>query len=55
MLNQETTPLEVLEEKLNDLMVPGFIVEMSPEEADMFGAFIEDALTDEDALEAKHG
>lgn len=46
---------DLVEEKLNDLMTPGFIVQMSPEEADLLGAFIEEALVEEDALEAANG
>lgn len=46
---------ELVYEKLNDLMTPGFIAQMSPEEADMAGAFIEEAILEEDALEAANG
>lgn len=38
--------------KLADLDTPGAVVEMDPEEAELAGAFVEDALTAEDALEA---
>lgn len=38
-------------EKLADAMIPGYVVEFDPEEAEQAGAFVEDALTEEDALE----
>jgi hypothetical protein len=41
-----------LAEKLADAMVPGAIVEFDPEEAERAGAFIEDALSEADALES---
>jgi N-acetyl-beta-hexosaminidase len=44
--------VDVLAEKLTDAMVPGAMVEFDPEEAERAGAFIEDALTEADALES---
>jgi hypothetical protein len=41
-----------LEEKLADLGVPGATVEVDPDEADVLGAFREEALTEEDARES---
>lgn len=38
--------------KILDLNVPGQVVEVSKEEAAELGAFEEDALSEEDALEA---
>lgn len=38
-------------EKLADAMIPGYVVEFDPDEAEQAGAFVEDALTEEDALE----
>jgi len=55
MPNQTLNTSAVLEEKLNDLMIPGFIAELSPEETDLLGAFVEDALSEEEAQEAKNG
>lgn len=50
-----TTLREIVEEKCNLLSeVPGVEVEFSPDEADMAGAFREEALTDEDASEAAY-
>lgn len=55
MPDQTISTSAELEEKLNDLMIPGFIAEMNPEEADLLGAFTEDALDEDAALEAKNG
>jgi hypothetical protein len=44
--------VDVLAEKLTDAMIPGAMVEFDPEEAERAGAFIEDALTEADALES---
>jgi hypothetical protein len=38
--------------KIDDLALPGFMVEMTPEEADAMGAFEETALTEQDAIDA---
>lgn len=35
--------------KLADLSIPGFAVEFDPDEAERAGAFVEDALSEEDA------
>ena len=43
---------DVTEEKLQDLMTPGFVAEVSPEEAEIMGAFVEEALSEDDAKEA---
>lgn len=40
----------IVREKFIDANTPGFIVEFDPEEAEYAGAFIEDALSEEDAL-----
>ncbi len=49
-MNQELN--EIVNAKLADLDTPGAVIEMDPEEAELAGAFVEDALTAEDALEA---
>lgn len=41
-----------MSDKILDLNTPGRVVEVSKEEADELGAFEEDALTEEDALQA---
>ena len=43
---------EALREKLADMETPGFVVEFDPEEADLAGAFVEDALSEQDALDS---
>lgn len=43
---------DVLLEKLADASTPGYQVEFDPEEAERAGAFIEDALSEEDAMES---
>ena len=43
---------EALREKLSDMETPGFEVEFDPEEAELAGAFVEDALSEQDALES---
>ena len=39
-------------EKLADAETPGFLAEFDPEEAELAGAFREDALSEEDAIES---
>lgn len=46
------TTEQIVEEKLDVTMTPGAVVEMTPDEADVAGAFPDDALSFEDALEA---
>jgi hypothetical protein len=41
-----------LQDKLSDALVPGFQAEFDPDEADKVGAFVEDALSEQDALES---
>jgi hypothetical protein len=43
---------EALSEKLADAQTPGFQAEFDPEEAEQLGAFKEDALTEQDALDS---
>ena len=38
--------------KLHDALTPGFAAEFSPEEAEMAGAFREDALSEADAFDS---
>lgn len=40
----------VIREKLIDASTPGFQAEFDPDEAEQAGAFIEDALSEEDAM-----
>jgi hypothetical protein len=46
--------LEVVYEKLDAWMTPGFIAQMCPEEAGLVGAFKEDALSEKEALEVSN-
>lgn len=45
-------PTPLLSTRLADLTTPGVAVELSPDEADAFGAFAETALSEADAWEA---
>lgn len=47
--------MDVIAEKFEDLIIPGFLVEVSPIEADIMGAFVEDALSEDEAMEAAYG
>ncbi|ETO94375.1 hypothetical protein [Legionella oakridgensis] len=53
-MNKEAELMDVISEKLDDLMVPGFIAEVTPIEAEIMGAFSEDALSEDDATEAAY-
>lgn len=53
-MNHETELMDVLAEQFEDLVIPGFLLEVSPIEADIMGAFVEDALNEEDAMEAMY-
>jgi hypothetical protein len=41
-----------VEDKFRDLMTPGYVAEFSPDEADLVGAFEDDALSTRDAYES---
>ncbi len=43
---------EVIDEKLMDMETPGFQAEFTAAEAEQIGAFKEDALTEQDALDS---
>ncbi|HMY91380.1 MAG TPA: conjugal transfer protein TraD [Nitrosomonas sp.] len=43
---------EIIQEKLLDAEIPGFQAEFDPLEAQMLGAFKEDALSEQDALDS---
>ena len=43
---------EIIHEKLLDAEIPGFQAEFDPLEAERLGAFTEDALSEQDALES---
>ena len=50
MIAAEDVPADVIKAKLLDAMTPGYQAEFDPDEADRAGAFIEDALSEEEAL-----
>ena len=52
IFNDEANSAEVLQEKLADAEVPGAQIEFDPDEAEKVGAFIEDALSEQDIVEA---
>ena len=43
---------QVIQEKLLDAKIPGFQAEFDPVEAERLGAFKEDALSEEDAMDS---
>ena len=43
---------EIIQEKLLDAEIPGFQAEFDPLESQMLGAFKEDALSEQDALDS---
>lgn len=51
-MSHGTELMAVISEKYKDLVIPGFLVEVSPIEAEIMGAFFEDALNEADAMEA---
>ncbi|AGH55364.1 hypothetical protein [Legionella pneumophila] len=50
--NLKANETQALSEKLLDALTPGLQVEFDPDEAMKAGAFIEDALTEEDAKDS---
>lgn len=50
--NDKANADDALREKLIDALTPGYPVEFDPEEADQAGAFVEDALSEQDAAES---
>lgn len=53
-MNKKIEEKTVISEKLEDLMTPGFIAEVSPIEAEIMGAFSEDALSEDVAREVAY-
>jgi hypothetical protein len=52
VFNAKEDASQALREKLEDMETPGYVVEFDPEEADLVGAFFEDAMSEEDARES---
>lgn len=46
---------DMVRRKLIDAEIPGAVVEFDPDEAEQAGAFVEDAMSEEDAREAEDG
>lgn len=51
-VNDEANVANALAEKLVDALTPGLHVEFDPDEASAVGAFIEDALSEDDAAQS---
>ena len=51
-IDDAATAAEGVHEKLTDAMTPGYQAEFDPEEAERAGAFVEDALSEQDATES---
>ena len=49
-IDDAATAADVVRDKLIDAMTPGYQAEFDPEEAERAGAFVEDALSEADAL-----
>ncbi|MDX6018609.1 conjugal transfer protein TraD [Shewanella indica] len=52
VFDDEANAAEALYEKLADAQTPGYEAEFDPEEAERAGAFVEDALSEQDAQES---
>ena len=50
--NDQEMKRQVLAQKLVDAQTPGFQAEFDPDEAELLGAFTEDALNEADALDS---
>ncbi|OJW51145.1 MAG: conjugal transfer protein TraD [Alphaproteobacteria bacterium 41-28] len=50
--DDQANAVDVVAEKLKDALTPGYQAEFDPEEADQAGAFLEDALSEQDAMES---
>jgi hypothetical protein len=51
-IDDNAAAADALREKLNDAATPGYQAEFDPEEAERAGAFVEDALSEQDAAES---
>ncbi len=51
-LDDDAAGREAVREKMVDALMPGFQVEFDPDEAERAGAFVEDALSEQDAAES---
>ena len=51
-LDDQANAVDVVAEKLKDALTPRYQAEFDPEEAEHAGAFVEDALSEQDAMES---
>lgn len=51
-LNDQEMRRQVIDQKLIDARIPGFQAEFDPDEAELLGAFREEALSETDALDS---
>ncbi len=51
-MTTEFENINVIDNKLDDLNASGYVVEVDPDEAELMGAFVEDALTVDDAFDS---
>jgi hypothetical protein len=51
-MSKDQAELAAVTEKMRDAMTPGFEVEVDPREAELLGAFTEDAISEVDAQES---
>jgi len=55
LINADTlADVDIVSEKLQDTLLPGYQAEFDPDEAEVAGAFPEDALSETDALASAH-
>lgn len=52
ILDDLTNATDAIREKLTDALTPGYQAEFDPDEAERVGAFAEDALSEQDALDS---
>uniref|UniRef100_A0ABX1PPL4 Conjugal transfer protein TraD n=1 Tax=Aromatoleum anaerobium TaxID=182180 RepID=A0ABX1PPL4_9RHOO len=52
ILDDLTNATDAIREKMIDALTPGYQAEFDPDEAERVGAFVEDALSEQDALES---
>lgn len=52
ILDDLTNAADAIREKMIDALTPGYQAEFDPDEAERVGAFVEDALSEQDALES---
>lgn len=50
VVDDEASAVAALREKLEDVLTPGFVADFAPGEAELAGAFPEDALSEADAM-----